>query len=81
MNIYQQKKQQVSSSISSSSTLPIIYFTPIILVKIKSSEFNLANIKRYRIHTIKLPILSSLTHLSTNCLNMDGDKYMFGTIH
>ncbi|CAO3650021.1 unnamed protein product [Cunninghamella blakesleeana] len=77
-----------SSSISSfscesslSSPSPIIYITPITPYKLRSPDFDFSDLTRYRIYTIKIPVLPSLTHLTIDFERYDGDERMFESIH
>ncbi|CAO3650030.1 unnamed protein product [Cunninghamella blakesleeana] len=66
---------------SSSSSMPIIYYRPISSIKTMDDDFVTEMSREYRIHTIKLPILPSLTRLFINCFDIDGDECVFESIH
>ncbi|CAO3650027.1 unnamed protein product [Cunninghamella blakesleeana] len=68
----------ISSSSSTSQTLYYIFTSTIKTVK---GGIAIEMDREYRIHTIKLPILPSLTCLFINCLYIDGDKCVFESIH
>ncbi|CAO3650017.1 unnamed protein product [Cunninghamella blakesleeana] len=63
------------------STPPILYFTPISPIKGTIYEYSFYTDSEHKIYTVKLPVLSSLTHLNIDCMDRDGDERMFESIH